>query len=129
MNSKQMLIPDDMLGRVISAGRVITWGAIPVGGILGGLIATHFGVRAPFIAGTGVLILAAIAAMRVLNTHAIDSAIASISVSAESSLSDHPRQLDAANAPYSTRHESAPTPFQPTRRCASMDRQQATISR
>ena len=85
---RQMLIPDDMLGRVISAGRVITWGAIPIGGILGGLIATHLGIRAPYIAGTGLLILAAIAAIRVLNTQAIDTAIASISISEQSSLPD-----------------------------------------
>jgi hypothetical protein len=40
-----------LLGRVYSASRVISWGVLPVGAALGGLLAEGWGVRAVFVVG------------------------------------------------------------------------------
>lgn len=46
---RQRLVPDRLLGRVNSAHRMLSWGSIPVGALLGGVIARSFGLRAPFL--------------------------------------------------------------------------------
>lgn len=51
---RQVLVPDGLLGRVYSANRFLSWGVLPVGAALGGVVAEAFGVRSVFIAG-GVL--------------------------------------------------------------------------
>jgi MFS family permease len=56
---RQSLVPDRLLGRVNSAYRMIGWGTMPVGALLGGLVADAFGLEAPFlVAGVVVLLLA-----------------------------------------------------------------------
>jgi len=58
---RQALIPDEILGRVNSAYRFIGWGAIPIGALAGGVLADHFGLRAPFVvAGLGTLLTAVV---------------------------------------------------------------------
>jgi MFS family permease len=59
---RQAIVPDRLLGRVQSAHRLLSWGAIPVGTLFGGAIAQAFGLRAPFLlAGGGLLALALVA--------------------------------------------------------------------
>jgi MFS family permease len=54
---RQSLVPDRLLGRVQSAHRLLSWGAIPLGSILGGVLAASFTLHVPFmVAG---LVLAA----------------------------------------------------------------------
>jgi MFS family permease len=58
---RQALIPDEILGRVNSAYRFIGWGAIPIGALAGGVLADHFGLRAPFVvAGLGTILTAVV---------------------------------------------------------------------
>ena len=61
---RQRVTPSELLGRVYSANRVISWGVLPIGAALGGLVAQSFGVRAVFVvAGVASLgLLAAYAA-------------------------------------------------------------------
>jgi len=59
---RQSLVPDHLLGRVQSAHRLLSWGAIPVGTLVGGFIASAFGVRAPFFVAAVVLTIVALAA-------------------------------------------------------------------
>lgn len=42
---RQSLIPADMQGRVSATMRFIEWGTLPVGAVLGGVLATQIGVR------------------------------------------------------------------------------------
>jgi predicted MFS family arabinose efflux permease len=42
---RQAACPPDMLGRVSAAARWITWGTLPLGGVVGGALATALGVR------------------------------------------------------------------------------------
>lgn len=55
---RQKTVPDHLLGRVQSAHRFLSWGAIPLGTALGGLLVHSFGLRAPFIMA-GVVLLGA----------------------------------------------------------------------
>jgi MFS family permease len=42
---RQLLTPDEMLGRVISVHRFLCWGALPLGAALAGLVGSALGVR------------------------------------------------------------------------------------
>jgi MFS family permease len=44
---RQRVVPPGLLGRVNSVYRMLGWGLIPVGAILGGWVATTWGLRAP----------------------------------------------------------------------------------
>ncbi|WP_436493112.1 MFS transporter [Actinokineospora sp. HUAS TT18] len=57
---RHALVPDHLFGRVLGVWRTAVWGAIPVGALLGGLLAAQFGTRAVFaISGAVQLLLAA----------------------------------------------------------------------
>lgn len=71
---RQASIPDHLLGRVNSAYRMIVLGALPVGGLLGGVTASAFGLRAPFYLGAVCMAVMAIALAPVLTTRAVDEA-------------------------------------------------------
>lgn len=48
---RQLRTPDEMLGRVMSSFRVIAYETIPLGALLGGIVADLLGVRAAFVVG------------------------------------------------------------------------------
>jgi MFS family permease len=59
---RQALTPDELRGRVASVARLLAWGTQPIGAVVGGLMATWLGLRAPFYiaaATWGLLVLAA----------------------------------------------------------------------
>jgi MFS family permease len=65
---RQSLVPDELLGRVNSAYRLVGWGTMPFGALAGGLVADAFGLRAPFfLAGVVALLLAAWLSLTVSN--------------------------------------------------------------
>lgn len=45
---RQRVVPDELLGRVGNAFRMVIWGAIPLGALAGGLIAGQWGLPATF---------------------------------------------------------------------------------
>jgi MFS family permease len=59
---RQAIVPDPLMGRVVSAFRMLSYGVVPVGAIMGGAVARTLGLRAPFLLGTAVLVLAALMA-------------------------------------------------------------------
>ncbi len=65
---RQSLVPDELLGRVNSAYRLVGWGTMPLGALAGGFVAEAFGLRAPFLmAGIVALLLAAWLSLTVSN--------------------------------------------------------------
>ncbi len=52
---RQILVPDEILGRVNSVYRFVAWGVMPLGSLCGGLLAGAFGARSVFLAGAIVL--------------------------------------------------------------------------
>jgi len=57
---RQHIVPDRLLGRVNSVYRMLGWGLMPLGSLLGGFVAQRYGLRAPFV-GAGILRLLVIA--------------------------------------------------------------------
>jgi MFS family permease len=45
---RQRIVPSHLLGRVMASFRVISWGSLPLGALLGGLIGQAFGLAAVF---------------------------------------------------------------------------------
>lgn len=59
---RQELVPNQLLGRVNSAYRMLGWGMMPLGALVGGLVAFHWGLRAPYLAASGIRLAVGITA-------------------------------------------------------------------
>lgn len=46
---RQRIVPNHLLGRVMASFRVISWGALPLGALVGGIVGQAFGLTAVFI--------------------------------------------------------------------------------
>lgn len=46
---RQSLVPPELLGRVNSVYRMVGWGLIPLGALIGGVVGHAFGLRAPYL--------------------------------------------------------------------------------
>ncbi len=55
---RQRLVPGALLGRVGGAGRTLAYGLMPLGAVLGGLIAERFGLAVTFYASVGLFLAA-----------------------------------------------------------------------
>jgi len=71
---RQALTPDRLLGRVISAFRLFSYGAVPLGSLLGGVLARSFGLRAPFVVAGVVIPLTTALCLPAVNTRTIAEA-------------------------------------------------------
>jgi MFS family permease len=75
---RQQVVPDRLLGRVIGAFRLFSYGAVPLGSLLGGLLARGFGLPAPFLVA-GVAILAfTLLALPFVNRRTVARALAAV---------------------------------------------------
>jgi MFS family permease len=63
---RQSLVPEHLRGRVMSSYRLATFGVVPVGAAIGGLLASVHGLRAPFLLQAVAMLLIAIAGLRLL---------------------------------------------------------------
>jgi len=54
------LVPEALLGRVLSARRLFTFGAIPLGSLLGGVLGSAFGIVAALIGWVGAALIAVV---------------------------------------------------------------------
>lgn len=71
---RQSLTPDELRGRVSSVSRMFAWGSQPLGALLGGAVASVFGLRAPFfVAAVAWLVLFA-ATVTIVNNASIREA-------------------------------------------------------
>ena len=71
---RQSIVPEHLLGRVNSVYRLLAWGTMPVGAGVGGLLATWFGLRGPFLVGGACLLLLPLAAAGVVSSDAVAAA-------------------------------------------------------
>ena len=55
---RQAIVPNELLGRVHATFRVFSYGAIPIGAVAGGWLASALGLRAPFLIGGAIVVLA-----------------------------------------------------------------------
>jgi MFS family permease len=71
---RQEIVPQRLFGRVNSVYRWFGWGGIPIGGLLGGIIAHAFGLRAPYFVGAAVVALALVVALPHVTPQALEQA-------------------------------------------------------
>ena len=71
---RQRVIPDHLLGRVNAVYRFLGWGAMPLGAFLGGVLADRFGLRAPFLAASAIMVVG----IAVLGRHVTAGALAAV---------------------------------------------------
>jgi MFS family permease len=71
---RQAIIPDELLGRVNSVYRFLGWGSMPIGALLGGVIAGALGLRAPFIIAGALQLVALVLILPIVNTRTIEEA-------------------------------------------------------
>ena len=68
LSLRQSLVPDELRGRVSNAFRMCIWGVIPIGALVGGLLAQFGGVRLPFVlAGIAQLTVVGLLGSRLLS--------------------------------------------------------------
>src|SRR4051794_13120681 len=71
---RQEIIPPRLLGRVNSAYRFVGWGSIPIGALVGGILAHIWGLRAPFLFATVVLTVCGLLMTRAVTSRTIAQA-------------------------------------------------------
>jgi MFS family permease len=76
---RQQITPDELLGRMNSCYRLLAWGMIPVGSLVGGLLAEAVGLRMTF-AVSAVVGALTFLGLLVVREHAIEAAEAEAAV-------------------------------------------------
>ncbi|HEY3722712.1 MAG TPA: hypothetical protein VGN59_05030 [Acidimicrobiia bacterium] len=71
---RQAIVPDELLGRVNGAYRLVGLGTMPIGALLGGVLARTFGLRAPFIVGGVLCVLVGIGMIPWVNNRKVGAA-------------------------------------------------------
>ena len=71
---RQELTPDELRGRVAAAGKMVAYGAEPIGALIGGLTAAWIGLRAPILVAGAGLALMALFVLPIINQRTIDAA-------------------------------------------------------
>lgn len=75
---RQQLVPAHLFGRVNGVFRWFSWGAMPIGAFLGGVVADAFGLRAPYFAGALLMVAAWSMISFTLTPHRIEEALAAV---------------------------------------------------
>lgn len=72
---RQQIVPRRLIGRVLSASRMLAVSGGPVGAAFGGALASMFAVRTPYVAGGVLLVLVTLLTYPRLNNRALASAM------------------------------------------------------
>jgi MFS family permease len=75
---RQVVVPNELFGRVNSIYRWCGWGMMSIGALAGGLVASRFGMRAPYVAAACVIGLAVVVLARGIDREVVDDATASM---------------------------------------------------
>jgi MFS family permease len=72
---RQSIVPDHLLGRATAAMRVIAIGCMPLGAIVGGLLASQFGLRVPLLIAAPLMTGTALISARLFNNRTVAARI------------------------------------------------------
>ena len=75
---RQQLVPDRLLGRVISAFRLFSYGALPLGALVGGVLARSFGLPAPFLVAGVAIPAVTLLILPFVNRRTVEHALAAV---------------------------------------------------
>lgn len=73
---RQRIVPDELLGRVNSVYRWLGWGTIPIGALIGGIIAEGVGLRAAFVVGGAITLGGLVIGAPYLSRWRVDATLA-----------------------------------------------------
>lgn len=73
---RQVVVPDELIGRVSAAGRLMALGAAPLGALMGGWLATVGGLRAPYLIGAGFLAASTLVSLTMTSNRKVEAALA-----------------------------------------------------
>lgn len=82
---RQQIVPDHLFGRVNSVYRWFGWGTMPLGALVGGVVAAGWGLRAPYFTGAAAIFLALLILLRTVTRTTLAAALTE---------SDHARSND-----------------------------------
>jgi MFS family permease len=88
---RQRIVPNHLLGRVMASFRLISWGSLPLGALLGGIVGQAFGIPAVFI-GAAVIHVALLSTRLILN----DAFMAQVEAAAAANADAEAPPADAA---------------------------------
>lgn len=71
---RQSIIPENLFGRVNSVYRMLGWGSMPLGALLGGFLARELGLTAPMWVAAAVLLLTSALVWRFVDNEAVERA-------------------------------------------------------
>jgi MFS family permease len=75
---RQAITPDRLVGRINSTFQLLSFGMLPLGAALGGILGRTLGLRSPFLIGGVALLAMAVVATPILTTQAIEAARADV---------------------------------------------------
>ncbi len=78
---RQAIVPDELLGRVNGAYRLLGLGTMPIGALLGGVLAKTFGLRAPSIVGGVITLVVGVVMIPWVNNRKVAAARADVATS------------------------------------------------
>ncbi|MFE4643662.1 MFS transporter [Streptomyces sp. NPDC056730] len=90
---RQAIVPEELMGRVSAAARLMAVSATPLGALLGGYLATVAGLRAPYLMGAMFLAVATLATVPMTTNRKIEAALA------EAAASTRPTGKEATASP------------------------------
>lgn len=91
---RQRLVPGHLFGRVNAVYRWCSWGAAPLGALLGAAVADLLGLRAPWFLGSALVALAALLALVHLREGVIRTALEAVPAAPTPPSDDTPVHLD-----------------------------------
>ncbi len=71
---RQAVVPEQLFGRVNGVYRLIGWGGISIGALLGGFLARDFGLTAPFWVAAAVVAVMSLATLPIVNNRTVAEA-------------------------------------------------------
>jgi MFS family permease len=99
VSARQIIIPTALFGRVNSVYRFLSWGVIPLGAALGGVLAAVFGLRAPFLVASGTLVVMLAIGSRAVNQRTFAEAYASAPAPPDDATADDDIAADDTRRP------------------------------
>ncbi|SFF51578.1 Predicted arabinose efflux permease, MFS family [Actinacidiphila alni] len=73
---RQSIVPAELMGRVTAVTRLLAVSAAPLGALLGGFLASSYGLRAPFLVGSALLMAMTFVTASLTTNHRVEDALA-----------------------------------------------------